>query len=88
VPISRQMMQVEEMMPVRCNMHPWMEALINVAPTAFFAVTDEAGRYTIKGLPPGDYVIGAVHEKLGEQSLHLSVKPGATTHADFAFAIQ
>jgi plastocyanin len=29
----------QTMLPVRCNNHPWMNALINVAPNPYFAVT-------------------------------------------------
>ena len=65
----------EIMMPVRCNNHPWMNAFINVADTPFFAVTDADGHFEIKGLPAGTYALGAVHEKMGEQTMTVTVKP-------------
>ena len=34
--VNKQMLKPEMMMPVRCNNHPWMNAFINVSPTAFF----------------------------------------------------
>jgi plastocyanin len=85
-PITRQFMKPELMMPVRCNNHPWMNAFINVAPTPFFAVSDGEGHFTITGLPAGEYVLGAVHEKLGEKDIHLTVPATGTTKAAFTFA--
>jgi plastocyanin len=75
----------EVMMPVRCNNHPWMNAFINVSATPFFAVTDGTGRFDISGLPPGTYTLAAVHEKLGEQTMKLTVAAKAQTAAEFSF---
>jgi len=74
----------ETMIPFKCNVHPWMRAYVNVVPHAFFAVTGADGKFELKGLPPGDYVIEAVHEKYGPQELKVTVGTDATT-ADFTF---
>ncbi len=87
-PVTRQFMKPELMMPVRCNNHPWMNAFINVAPTPFFAVSDAQGHFTITGLPAGDYVLGAVHEKLGEKDIPLTVPATGSAKASFSFAAQ
>jgi plastocyanin len=79
---------VENMIPVRCNNHPWMNAFINVSQTPFFAITDSDGNFSLKGLPAGDYTLGAVQEKLGEQTMHVTVKPVSTADANFTFAIK
>jgi plastocyanin len=84
---TKQFKAAEAMIPVRCNNHPWMNAFINVSATPFFAVSDGAGHFEIHGLPAGEYVLGAVHEKMGEQTMQVTVKAGGNTHADFAFAI-
>jgi hypothetical protein len=84
----KQMMQPETMIPVRCNNHPWMNAFINVAPTPFFAVSDAAGGFELHGLPPGTYVIGAVHEKLGEQTITVNVSANSVQKADFSYAMK
>ena len=78
----------ELMLPVRCNNHPWMNAFINVSATPFFAVTGEDGRFDISGLPAGDYVLGAVHEKLGEQTFPVTVTAQGTAKAEFRFRMK
>jgi plastocyanin len=85
-PQTRQFNQPETMLPVRCNNHPWMNAFINVANTPYFAVSGADGTFTISGLPPGNYTLAAIHEKLGEQDLQISITPKGTAKADFTFA--
>ena len=85
---TRQFQQPETMLPVRCNNHPWMNAFINVSATPFFAVSDANGSFTITGLPPGNYTLAAVHEKLGEQDIQITVPPSATAKADFTYAMK
>ncbi len=87
-PVVKQFKQPENMIPVRCNNHPWMNAFINVAPTPFFGVTDDSGHFDLKGLPPGDYTIGAVHEKLGEQDMTVTVTAKGAAKAAFRFGIK
>ena len=75
----------EIMLPVKCNQHPWMKMYVNVMKSPFFAVTDKSGKYEIKGLPPGDYTIAFVHEKLGEQDQKVTVAPKDTKTVDASF---
>ena len=75
----------EIMLPVKCNQHPWMKMYINVVKNPFFAVTDKSGKYEIKGLPPGDYTIAFVQEKLGEQDQKVTVAPKETKTVDQSF---
>ena len=80
--------QPEVMMPVRCNNHPWMNAFINVSATPWFAVTGADGTFSLKGMPAGEYVLGAMQEKMGEQTMTVTVKPQSEAKADFTFAIK
>ncbi len=46
----------------KCDVHPWMGALLYVTDHPFFGVSDVEGRFEIKGLPPGTYTLEVVHE--------------------------
>ena len=84
-PIEKQFAREEIMLPVKCNQHPWMKMYINVVKSPFYAVTDASGKYEIKGLPPGDYTLAFVQEKLGEQDqkVTLAAKDSKTVDASF-----
>ena len=45
------------LIPVECNIHPWMKANILVVDHPFAAVSDDDGNLEIKGLPAGDKII-------------------------------
>ena len=76
----------EVMLPVRCNNHPWMSAFINVAPNPWFAISGVDGKFTITGVPPGTYTLAAVHEKLGEQDVQITVPAKSAAQASFTFS--
>ncbi len=75
----------ELMIPVKCNIHPWMRSYINVIEHPYFAVTGPDGSFTIKGLPPGDYTFEAVHERFGSKEMNVSVEAGGSKEIEFAF---
>ena len=83
--IQKNFAREEIMLPVKCNQHPWMKMYVNVVKSPFFAVTDKDGNYEIKGLPPGDYTIAFVQEKLGEQDQKVTVAPKDTKTVDQSF---
>ena len=58
----------EVMIPFKCDVHSWMNAYIGVVSHPYFAVTDKAGTFELKTVPPGTYTIEAWHEKLGRQT--------------------
>jgi hypothetical protein len=82
---KKQFAREEIMIPVKCNVHPWMRAYIGVVSHPFFAVTGDDGTFTIKGLPPGTYTIGAWHEKLGPQEMKVTVAPKDSKTVDFTY---
>jgi plastocyanin len=73
----------EIMIPVKCNVHPWMRAYIGVVSHPFFAVTGEDGTYSLKGLPPGTYTVTVWHEKYGTQDQQVTVGAKESKTADF-----
>ncbi len=75
-PIEQTFTEKELMLPITCNQHPWMKMYVNVLHHPFFAVSDAAGKFEIKGLPPGEYTLAIVHEKLGPgQEVHVTLAP-------------
>jgi plastocyanin len=84
-PIEKNFAREEIMLPVKCNQHPWMKMYVNVMKSPFFAVTGKDGKYEIKGLPPGDYTIAFVQEKLGEQDQKVTVAAKDTKTVDQSF---
>ena len=76
----------EVMVPLECNVHGWMNAYVGVMSHPFYAVSGEDGTFRITGLPAGTYEIEAWHEKLGTQTMSVTVTDGGTATADFSFA--
>jgi hypothetical protein len=76
----------EVMIPFRCDVHAWMHAYVGVLEHPYFDVTDGEGRYTLKGLPPGDYTVEAWHERLGTSSRQVTVGPEDTIDVGFSFS--
>jgi plastocyanin len=84
-PLERFFAREEIMIAVKCNIHPWMRMFVNVTRSPFFAVTGPDGKFEIKGLPPGEYTLAFVQEKLGEQDVRvtLAAKDAKTVDATF-----
>jgi hypothetical protein len=74
----------EVMIPVKCNVHPWMRSYIGVVNHPFFAVTGDDGTYTIKGLPPGTYTIEVWHEKYKTTEQQVTVGAKESKTVDFS----
>ncbi len=75
----------EIMVPFKCDVHRWMNAYVGVMPNPYFAVSAADGTFSIKTLPPGHYVLAAWHEKLGEQTLDVTIDPKQTQTVSFTF---
>lgn len=73
-----------EVFRVKCDVHPWMACYVGVFDSEYFAVTDVAGRFKIKGLPPGSYELVAWHERYGELKQTIEVSNGPI-EANFAY---
>ncbi|HXJ04953.1 MAG TPA: carboxypeptidase regulatory-like domain-containing protein [Candidatus Acidoferrum sp.] len=84
-PIEKSFAREEIMLPVKCNQHPWMRMFVNVVKNPFYAVTGPDGKFEIKGLPPGDYTIAFVQEKLGEQDQKVTLAAKDSKTVDVSF---
>ncbi|HVR75409.1 MAG TPA: hypothetical protein VMT52_13830, partial [Planctomycetota bacterium] len=77
----------------QCEVHPWMSAYAYVSKTPFFAVTDENGKYEIKGLPAGKYTLGVWHEaypglKAAPAEIDVEVLGDEAKTQDFVFDLK
>jgi plastocyanin len=71
---TRQFASREVVVKVKCDIHPWMGAWAAVLDHPFFAVTDEKGRYEIKGLPAGKHTVEVWQEKYKSVSKDVQVQ--------------
>ncbi len=69
--------------PLRCDVHFWMNGFFHVLPHPFYAVTGDDGSFEIKNIPPGTYTVEAWQEKLGTVSQKITLKPGETKEVIF-----
>ena len=82
---TRKFSAPELMIPLKCDVHPWMQGYIGVLAHPYFAVTDGDGNFQIKNLPAGEYTLEAWHEKLGVQSQKIKIEPQQTQNVEFKF---
>ena len=65
-----------------CNVHPEMSGYLFVAPTPYYATTDDSGSFEIKDVPPGKYTLKTWSEEGKPVSQAVDVS-GATATVDF-----
>lgn len=68
---------------VFCHIHSDMSGVVFVLSNRYFTVPNEAGRYGIDAVPPGDYRIVAWHERSHAATRHVHVTAGETAVVDF-----
>ena len=68
---------------VFCHIHSDMSAVILVLDNPHFAVPSSAGRYSIDGVPPGEYTVVGWHERIKPVSRTVNVVAGRTSRLDF-----
>lgn len=71
--LERTFSEPELLIPVKCDVHPWMRAWVSVVEHPYFAVTGTDGTFAIERLPPGEYTLEAVHETLGKRTVSARV---------------
>ena len=65
-----------------------MRMFISVVKNPFYAVSGPDGKFEINGLPPGDYTLAFVQEKLGEQEVKVTLAPKDSKTVDVTFKAQ
>jgi hypothetical protein len=75
----------EVLIPFKCDVHAWMNAYVGVVDHPYFAVTGNGGKFDLSGIPPGTYTLEAVHEKLGRQTLSVTLGEKDSKDVTFTF---
>ncbi len=68
-----------------CDRHDFMENWLYLAHNPYYAISDEAGHFSLDRVPPGDYVIVAWHPVLGMQEQQVTIAPHGHLAANFEF---
>lgn len=64
-PIEKIFKRRELAVMFKCDIHPWMRAVVHALDHPYFAVTNEKGEFSLPPLPAGTYELAIVHERLG-----------------------
>jgi len=70
---------------IGCDVHPWMKGYLAILPNPYFAVTSADGPAKLANVPPGDYLVGAWHEKLGSREQRVTVPPRGSVSVQLVF---
>ncbi|HEX4804191.1 MAG TPA: carboxypeptidase regulatory-like domain-containing protein [Myxococcaceae bacterium] len=84
-PIEKPLPKSDDLVKVKCDVHPWMAAFVVLNKSSYFAVTKEDGSFQIKDVPAGTYTIEAWHEKYGTQDQEVTLAASGTQTLDFTF---
>ncbi|MEO6214054.1 MAG: carboxypeptidase regulatory-like domain-containing protein [Vicinamibacterales bacterium] len=75
----------EVMVPLKCDVHGWMQAYAGILDHPYFAVTTGGGTFQLKNLPAGTYTVEAWHEKLPAQTQTVTIRAKETQDIRFTF---
>ena len=76
----------EEAFKVKCDVHPWMSAYVQVFDHPYFAVTSKDGSYKIDNIPAGKYEVVAWQEKFKDKTVsHQVTVSEGNSKQDFTF---
>jgi hypothetical protein len=79
---KRVTLEKAERIELKCDAgHTWMQGWLHVFEHRFFAVSDAEGRFAIRDVPPGKYRLKAIHERLGERLVEVTVPGGGDAAA-------
>lgn len=85
-PVIERFAQPEVMIPVACNVHPWMHAYVGVVASPYFAVTDGQGTFTLPRVPPGSYTLEVWQQRYGLQRRQVDVLPRQQVRVVFTYS--
>ena len=75
----------ELMLRLACDVHRWMTAHVGVVSHPYFAVSGSDGTFEIGNVPVGTYTVQTWHERYGDLTQPVRVRPGAATTVNVAY---
>ena len=75
------------MVPIKCDVHAWMNAWVGVMNHPYFAVTGPSGAFELPNLPPGTYTVEAWHEAGGTTTGTVTVPASGAATLSLAVAV-
>jgi plastocyanin len=75
----------QPVIPIKCDIHPWMRAFLGVYDHPYFMVTGADGTFTLRDVPPGTYTLEAWHERFGTKTATVTLAPSETKTVAFTF---
>jgi len=75
----------DEVVRIKCDVHPWMTAFIILSDQPYFSVTDATGHFAITDAPVGELEIQAWHPYYGLKSAKVQVVEGQVLQLGFSF---
>lgn len=72
---------------VFCEIHSQMSAVIRVFDHEWYTVPAEDGTFAIGNVPPGDHILVAWHERIGERRDRVTIRAGATSQLHFTLPV-
>ena len=82
-PIPSEVFDKPGLVTLRCDIHEHMRGLVLVLDTPHFVVSDTGGRYRLRGLPSGKFLLKAWIDSRTTREQPVELKKGETTHVDF-----
>jgi len=73
---------------VYCHIHSQMSASILVLDHPYFSVPEFDGSFTIPNVPAGTYTVVGWHERIGERTASVQVRPGATASIELSLPVE
>jgi plastocyanin len=74
--------QTPGVVQVFCHIHADMSGFILVLDNPYFTVPDATGRYSLEGIPPGEYRLIAWHERIRPIATAVRIESGGVTRLD------
>ncbi|MCP3104887.1 hypothetical protein LZ198_39080 [Myxococcus sp. K15C18031901] len=75
------------LVPIRCDIHPWMHAVVRTFDHPYFGTTSQEGRFRME-VPEGSHTLIFWHERLPETKQTVTVRAGETVQIEQVWKVE